>query len=94
MVSYTNFMSMSNIISSTVTSIANCGPPGSILWRINNNSVLNVEVYDDLPIEGRTIRFSCPPGLEITRPNSATCTDKGQWEFDSNMPTCIKSKGN
>ena len=39
--------------------------------------------------------FSCPPGLELTgrRPNSATCTEEGQWELDSSMPMCIKSKG-
>ncbi len=77
-----------------VTSVANCGAPGSFLWRVNSNSAVNVEGYSDLPIEGRTIMFSCPPGLELAGPNSATCTDKRQWKLDFSMPTCIKVQGN
>ena len=26
-------------------------------------------------------------------PNSATCTDKGQWRLDPSRPLCTKSKG-
>ena len=50
--------------------------------------------YDDvLPVEGTTIKFSCPPGLVITGPNSATCTENGEWEPDPSGVTCNDSKG-
>ena len=70
--------------------IASCGHPQLLLWRVSNDSVLNVEGYGDLPVEGSTVRFSCPPGLSLTEHNSATCTENGEWEL---RPLCIKSKG-
>ena len=80
----------------TTTFVANCGHPASFLWKISNDSFLNIdhESYDGLPIEGKILRLVCPPGLELNGPNSAICTEKAQWDFDSNMPTCVKKLGN
>ena len=53
-----------------------CKPTG-------NDSIPNIEGYDDtIPVEGTTISFSCPPGLVLIGPNSATCTEDGEWEPD------------
>ena len=45
-------------------------------------------------MEGSTIRFSCPPGLELTGPDSATCTEYGEWEPDPSGLTCNVSESN
>ena len=82
--------------------VGNCGDP-TLLLPVNNsvlnvvlpvnNSVLNVESYDGLPIEGSTVRFSCPPELVLVGPNSATCTENGEWEPDPSGLMCNDSKG-
>ena len=41
-----------------------------------------------LTFEGRTVRFSCPPGFVLTGPDSATCTGNGEWELDSRRIMC------
>jgi hypothetical protein len=61
--------------------VVNCGDPE--LSSTANDSVPNIEGYDGLPIKGITIRFSCPPGLELigeSSSNSATCTESGEWD--------------
>ena len=45
--------------------IANCGHPELLSLTIGNDSIQRVVDYDDLPVEGSTITFSCPPGLEL-----------------------------
>ena len=73
--------------------IAKCGHP-ELLSTVSNESVPNVVGYDDIiPVEGTTIRFSCPPGLVITGPNSATCKENGEWEPDPSGVKCGDSKG-
>ena len=74
----------------------NCGHP-ELISTMSNDSVMNNDSvpsvradYPDLPIEGRSIMFSCPPGWELTGPNSATCTGNGEWEPD---PSGLMCKG-
>jgi hypothetical protein len=75
-------------------SVVNCGHPESLLWRIGNFSVPNIDGYDGLSLEESTITFSCPPGMELTGSNSAICTGNGEWELNTNTwPTCVESKG-
>ena len=71
--------------------VANCGHPEILLKA--NDSVPSIEDYNGLLIEGTTIRLSCPPGLELIGPNSATCTNNGEWEPDLNSLMCNDSKG-
>ena len=52
------------------------------------DSVPKVLGSDGLPVEGNTIRFSCPPGLVIVGPDSATCTEDGEWEPDPSGLWC------
>ena len=72
--------------------IANCGRPELLLTHSSNDSVPRVEGYDGFPIERSTITFSCPPEMEFTGPNSATCMDDGEWELDLRGLMCAKSK--
>ena len=52
-----------------------------------------IEGYDDLiSIEGSTVRFSCPPGWELIGPDSAICTENGEWEPDPRQLMCNESK--
>jgi hypothetical protein len=46
---------------------------------------------NDIPVEGNTITFSCPPGLELIGPNSATCTGNGEWGPDLSGLMCNDS---
>jgi hypothetical protein len=72
---------------------AKCEDP-NLLLQLNNESALIIEGYDDLiPVEGSTIRFSCPSGLELTAPNSTTCTEYGEWEPDPRGLMCNVSEG-
>ena len=75
-----------------IITIANCGYP-SLLPSIDNNSIPRINSYDGLSIEGSTIRFSCLPGLMLIGPNSATCTENGEWEPDPGGVMCNDSKG-
>lgn len=73
--------------------IVNCGHPGELLSALNL-SVPDIEDYG-LPIEGSTIRFRCPSGLELTgNPTSAICTENEVWE-PSNFTglMCTNSSG-
>ena len=75
---------------------AKCEDP-NLLLQLHNDSTPKIEGYDDLipgPVEGSTIRFSCPPGLELTGPDSATCTEYGEWEPDPSGLTCNVSESN
>ena len=69
--------------------VANCGHPDLLLWSVRNDSVPSIEAYDDLPIEGSTIMFSCPNGLKLVGgpSNLATCTS-GEWEPDPSDLMC------
>ena len=70
--------------------IAKCGHPE----LVSNDSVPKVVGCDDIiPVEGTTIKFSCPPGLVIIGPNSASCMKNGEWEPDPSGVTCNDSKG-
>ena len=67
---------------------AKCGHP--------NSTLVNVEGYDDnlSALEDSTIRFSCPPGMELIGPDSATCTGNGEWEPDLSRLMCEDLQGN
>ena len=61
------------------------------MCRISNHYIPKVVGYDNLLIEGSTITFSCPPGSMLIGPNSATCTDSGEWEPDPSGLMCNES---
>ena len=44
-----------------------------------NNSVVVIG-YTDPAVKGNSIAFSCPPGLTVTGPTVAKCTETGEWE--------------
>ena len=46
-----------------------------------------------IPVEGTTVWFSCPPGLVVNGPDSATCMENGEWEPDPSGVMCTDSKG-
>ena len=74
--------------------LVNCGHPDLLLLISSNDSVPpRIENQIDLPLEGSTITFSCPPGLVLTGPNSAICTRNGEWEPDFRNLQCNDSKG-
>ena len=71
---------------------ANCGHPELLLMcRNSNHFIPKVVGYDNLPIEGSTIAFSCPPESVLTGPNSATCSENGEWEPDPSGLMCNES---
>ena len=80
------------IISIMLLILAKCGHP-ELLPMTSNDTVPTVEGQNDLPIEGSTVIFSCPPGLVLIGPNSATCTESGEWEPDFSSLMCNNSKG-
>ena len=63
--------------------IANCGIPEIPFTPDNESAPVVVDYVDDNSvsayIEGSTVSFSCLPGLEVIGPNSATCTENGEW---------------
>lgn len=74
--------------------IANCGHPALMpvcTMSCSTDSVPRVECYDGIPVEGRTVTFSCPPGLELIGPNSATCTENREWGPDLSGLMCNDS---
>jgi hypothetical protein len=68
--------------------LAQCGYPVN---GIRNDSVPKVDDNDGLLVEGSTITFSCPPGLELIGPHSATCRENGEWEPDPSGLFCNDS---
>ena len=73
--------------------LAKCGHPELMpVCTCSTDSVPRVVGYNDVPVEGSTIRFSCLAGLELTGPNSATCTGNGEWEPDPSGVMCNESK--
>ena len=59
------------------------------LFTLSNYSLPSVVGYDDIvPVEGSTVSFTCPPGLALTGPNSAICTENGEWEPDPRAVMC------
>ena len=86
-----NYHNNNNMI--FIIPIANCGHPELLLTTISKNSTPKIEAYNDLPVEGSTVRFSCPPGLVLIGPNLATCTVNGEWEPDPSQLMCISSEG-
>ena len=75
-------------------SVANCGDPDlELLCTINNCTSTIVIENNEVPTEGNTVTFSCPPGLVLTGPSSATCAGNGEWEPDPSQLMCNKSSG-
>ena len=76
--------------------IATCGYKE--LVTTINDSIIRVISDNRLPVEGSTITFNCPPGMEQIGlgSNSATCTDNGEWELrgTNGLIQCTKSNGN
>ena len=57
-------------------------------FTLDNESVSSIEGYDGLPVEGSTVSFSCPPEFMLSGPDSATCTENGEWEPDPRGIMC------
>ena len=77
----------------SIVSPANCGyaelsPPA-------NDSVPALEALgdSDLPVQGTTFTFRCPPGWVLMGPNSTTCTETGEWEPDPSEAMCMGKSG-
>ena len=51
---------------------------------------MNITADSDLTLEGTNTTFSCPPGMVLTGPTTATCMGNGEWEPD---PTEVQCKG-
>ena len=64
--------------------IGKCSNPLTLV----NASVI-VEGYEDQSLEGENIMFSCPSGLVMIGPNTATCIGNGEWEPDPREVNCI-----
>ena len=74
--------------------VAKCERPELIpVCTTSCNSVPTIMGIDDndIRVEGNTITFSCPPGLELVGPNSATCTGNGEWGPDLSGLMCNNS---
>ena len=69
--------------------IANCGIP---FTPDNDSTPIVVDYVDDnsVPayIEGSTVSFSCLPGFKLIGPNSATCTENGEWVLNQ-QESCV-----
>ena len=67
----------------------NCGY--AELSTPGNDSVPMVEALGDtdLPVQGTTFTFRCPPGRALIGPNSTTCTETGEWEPDPSEAMCM-----
>ena len=63
-----------------------CGNPEV---QIANSEVI-VSGYSTPAVEGTTVTFQCPPGLELVGSNLSTCMDTGEWEP---MPNEISYSG-
>ena len=68
--------------------------PVTCTMTCNTDSVPVVMGYDELslPLEGSMVTFSCPPGQELVGPNSATCTENGEWGPDPSGVMCNQSQ--
>ena len=71
----------------------NCGY--AELSTPGNDSVPMVETLGDtdLPVQGITFTFRCPPGRALVGPNSTTCTETGEWEPDPSEAVCTGKSG-
>ena len=56
------------------------------------NTVVRIINYSRPALEGTSIMFDCPPGLELTGSESSTCTENGDWTPDPRNITCSRSK--
>ena len=70
--------------------VANCGHP-ELFAPSNDSNVPKVAGYDNLPVEGKTITFSCPLGSVLIGSNSASRTENGEWEPDPSGLMCNES---
>lgn len=68
--------------------IAKCDHPRDLLSAESNVSVSEIEGYNGFPVEGSTVRFSCPSGLDLIGCHSSKCTEIGEWEPDFSQLTC------
>ena len=71
--------------------IAKCDHPRDLLSAESNVSVSAIEGYNGFPIEGSIVRFSCPSGQVLFGPDSAKCTENGEWEPDLSQTMCHHS---
>ena len=74
--------------------IAICRRPSLIpVCTCSADSIPRLVGFDDniTPVEGSTVRFSCPPGLELIGPDSATCRENGEWGPDIKGIMCNHS---
>ena len=60
-------------------------PPTQLL----HGSFVVITGCDSLPIEGRTITYTCPPGFILAGPNTSVCLGNGEWEPDPGEVECI-----
>ena len=44
--------------------------------------------YVEPLLSGKTITFTCPPGMELTGHNTTTCMENGEWEPDPREVIC------
>lgn len=63
----------------------------ALLLKFSSKSapVLNIVLL----VEGSTVSFSCPAGIVLIGPNSATCMENGVWEPDPSQLMCNNSQG-
>ena len=54
----------------------------------SNVSDLRIVGPNGIPVEGSTVSFSCPQGLELVGPISAICSQNGEWEPDLEGVIC------
>ena len=59
---------------------------------IGDTSYVEVIGYNKPVLEGASITFHCPPGMELIGYGSATCMGNGEWEPDPQNITCNESK--
>ena len=65
----------------------------SVVCTITNCTSIIVIESNEVPTEGSTVTFSCPPGLVLTGPSSATCAGNGEREPDPSQLMCNRSRG-
>ena len=74
--------------------IAKCEYPQDLFSAESNVSIPRIIVDPSgFPIEGSTVRFSCPRRSELIGSSSAQCTENGEWEPDLSQLMCNYSQG-
>ena len=55
---------------------------------INDTSNITVIGYNTPALEGTSIMFRCPSGLDLTGFDRVTCMENREWEPDTRNVTC------